>query len=161
MNEDVRILSRGNGHINPMHNDGSTVWKNDELVDKINLYHKKSFEEAIHIVSKMGFVKFPSIILFKQEIEDGFHTIVPRIDWSNNDDSKVIINRYKTDIKEYEDEHKPLISVMFRPVTVLDWCGMLVLGDTDGLVNVGYREYGKVWKHIPNKPLTLENFKED
>jgi len=164
---DVRILSRSKN--DKIKTTQGTVWNNNELADRIKEYQLKVFAEAVKLVFKMRFSEFPSIMLFKQTINSDFVSVVPRIDWKNNDSSEDIIKRYKEDITKYEDNFSPLLSVMFRPVLPNEGgiCGMLetiVIGNTDGIVNVGYNvktaSYGMVWHHNIGKPMSLEYFEK-
>lgn len=162
---DVRILSRSK--TNKVRITKGAVWNNNELADRIKECQLQVFSEAVEIISKMRFSEFPSITLFKQNINSEFVSVIPRIDWKNNETSEDIIKRYKEDIVKYRDSFSPLLRVMFRPV-LQNECGILdkiVIGNTDGIVNVWYITktglYAKIWNHNIDKPFSLEYFEED
>jgi len=164
---DIRILSRSKN--DKVKITQGYTWRNNELADRIKECQLQVFSDAVKLISKMRFTEFPSIMLFKQNINSEFVSVIPRIDWKDNDSSEDIIKRYKSDIIKYEENFNPLLSVMFRPVLPNEGgiCGVLetiIIGNTDGIVNVGYNvktvRYGKVWNHNIGEPLSLEYFKE-
>jgi len=149
---------------------GSNVWLNSNFSNKIELQQREIFEEAIKVVTQINFLTFPTITLFKKYRTSLFCSIVPRIDWGNNDSSRDIMERYETETSEYRKVFNPMFEVLFRPVMEeKDFVNKLVrecvLGKCDGLVNIDYRypqvTYTKVWNHIPGKPITLDYFSED
>jgi len=149
---------------------GSNVWLNSNLSNKIELLQIEVFKEAINTVTQLNFQIFPAITLFKKDYTEEFCSIVPRIDWKNDESSDSIIKRYLAETDDYRKVFNPMFEVLFRPVMEeKDFVNKLVrecvLGKCDGLVNIDYRypqvTYTKVWNHIPGKPITLDYFSED